>query len=931
MELFLNTEKIDIACFTETWLKNNEFENIKIKGYRFCTAFNRSQFKNGGVAIFCKDKLLSHIKEIKILHKHCKEKIIEVCGIELVYAKNNIKIITMYRSPTADLNIFFEKLDSVLNCICTDPNYRIILCGDLNIDHLKSCNATNTLIDILDSFELNNNVKEATRSSNNSATSIDYMCTTYNFFENTCHVLPNALSDHTAQMLSFRMDNESDIDKKFIITRSLSQYNFQLFNSYISNESWQEVYNCTDVNKAYDLFINTFKHYVEVAFPLKKVNVNKTSNKSWVTKGIRISSEKLKYLYNMTINGNQNDKVIYNRYKKVYRRVIKAAKNLYNEQLYFRNNNKSKAVWNIINNTIKNRNDNRIEINEIQSDIGLIHNCKDIANHFNNFFVNAPNTLSNQLKEGEVVQDCSSNCNNMEYPTMFLRPVDEMFVSNIILNLKNSNSAGIDDISTNIIKSCKNYILKPLVYLINLSFLNGEFPEVLKTAKIIPIYKKGDKNYAENYRPIAILSTISKILEKAIYTNIYYFLEQHNILNSKQHGFRRGKSTTSAIYDFLEVLYQNLDNNKKTIGIFMDLSKAFDLVDHTLLINKIEVYGLRGNINKLLTSYLLGRKQLVEIQKVKSEELQISCGVPQGSVLGPLLFLLFVNDLPYIDEYNNLVMFADDNSYLCCENSIEEVINKARIMLSKFVKWFNSNLLFLNKTKTVFINFTPRMKTTNESYLIQNGGKSIEQVVETKFLGLFIDNSLSWEAHVDCLCKKLSSMCFLIYRLAQVSTKNVMLSYYYAGIYSRIKYGILFWGCSHHILRIFRLQKKAVRTIAGVSKFTTCRNIFREFNLLTVPCIYILEILLFVKQNMDKFVTNNSYHSYNTRKGANLCLPNHKLSIYEHNPTYLGIKLFNKLPENIKVLNNFRSFKSSVKQFLITNCFYSVDEYLEIR
>lgn len=932
MEFFLDTERIDIACFTETWLKNNESENIKINGYRLCTVFNRSEFKNGGVAVFCNNSLVDHVKEIKVLQSYCKEKVIEVCGIELFYAKSSIKVIAIYRSPTADLNIFFEELDSILNCICSNPNCHVILCGDLNIDHLVTCNATNNLTDIFNSFNLYNNVNEATRITSISATAIDYMCTSFNFFEKTCHVMNNILSDHTAQILSFRIEKDRHLDKKFVTTRLLSHNNFETFISYIRNESWQDVYNCNDVNKAFELFINSLKHYIDIAFPVRKINVNKPTKKPWVTKGIRTSSEKLKDLYNvMKLTGNQNDKIIYNRYKQIYRKVIQAAKCLYNERVYFKTDNKSKAVWNIINNSIKNKNDTRIEINEIQSDNGLIVDIKDVTNHFNNFFVDAPGSVNSDLKNKDRIQECTFNHRNIEYPTMFLTPVDEMLVFNIISSLKNSNSSGIDDISTNIIKSCKNYILEPLVYLINLSFVNGVFPEILKVAKVIPIYKKGDKDQAGNYRPIAILSTISKILEKAIYINISYFLDQHNILHCKQHGFRKGKSTTSAIYDFLDELYKNLDQNKKTIGIFMDLSKAFDLVDHSLLIKKINKYGLRGNVNRLLSSYLSGRKQLVEIQRVKSETREISCGVPQGSVLGPLLFLLFVNDLPSIDELNNLVMFADDNSYLCCGNSIEEVINKARVMLNKFVTWFNSNMLVLNKNKTVFINFTPRTKAMNKSYLIQNDGKSIEQVTDTKFLGIFVDNDLSWEAHINNLCTKLSSVCFALYRLSQVSTVNVMLSYYYAGMYSRIRYGILFWGCSHHIPRIFRFQKKAVRTIAGVSKYTTCRNIFKELNLLTVPCIYILEVLLFVKQNVDKFVTNNKYHDYDTRKGADLCVPNHNLSIYENNPTYLGIKLFNKLPDNIKILNNIRKFKNSVKHFLITNCFYSINEYLEIR
>lgn len=929
MELLLYNENIDVACITEHNLKDFEKDNVIINNYTLSSIFCRSLYMKGGSAIFCKTSLLGNVKEITSLQKFCKEKIIEVCGIDLNFLEYTLRIITIYRSPLPNnVHMFIDELDRVLSYVCSNINSKIILCGDFNIDQLVNSVAKNELNDILSSYNILNLVNSATRFSNNiynTATSIDYMCTNLKDSEVFCKVVPTAISDHTGQILSIEAERSpTDND---VYTRFLSKNNYDMFLSNISRETWDEVYICSNVNKAFEIFVNTLKYYIEVSFPFRKVNFKSQhcSKKDWLTKGIKISSNNLKKLYSKMIDTNDPDDILsYKKYKKIYKKVIRNSKRISNDNHYFNSENKSKAAWHIINKNVKNSTNRQIK--ELKTNNALVTNKKEMAHIFNDFFINVPKALNEKLIKHN--SDPSNFHINNEYPSMIIGYISKQNILNIVKTLKKSNSSGMDGISTNIIKASIDYILSPLTYVVNLSLSHGIFPEILKVAKVVPLHKKGDTNNVENYRPVSLLSTISKILEKVIFISITNFVSDNGILHEAQHGFRKGKSTNSAIYDFLNTLYEKMDSNNKCVGLFLDLSKAFDLVDHALLLIKLDAYGIRGTINNLIKSYISNRSQLVEVDGVQSDKVYINYGVPQGSVLGPLLFLLFVNDLPDIENSKQLVMFADDNSYLSAKKNISDTILDAQLMLNKFIAWFNQNKLFVNASKTVFINFTPRLKNISESYLIKNNGRTIEQVANTKFLGLYLDNSLSWETHIDAICKKISSSCFALYRLRQISSNNVMLSFYYALIYSRLKYGILFWGCSHHSIRAFRLQKKAVRTIVGASRITSCREIFKKLNLLTLTSLYILETLLFVKQNLDKFNKNNYYHSYNTRRGNDLCLPIHTLAIYEKNPAYMGMLMYNKLPPHIKAIDNIKQFKSILRTYLIQQCFYSIEEYL---
>ena len=404
-----------------------------------------------------------------------------------------------------------------------------------------------------------------------------------------------------------------------------------------------------------------------------------------------------------------------------------------------------------------------------------IINPYDIANTFNNCFASIAETTKKSIKYTH--KHFSDHLSNESDSTIFLQPTDKVKIATIISSLNSSKASGPNRILYRILFLLKNDISKQLADLFNLSFLTGVFPSVLKTAKVVPAFKKDSKLDYSNYRPISLLSNIEKILEKLMYKRLYTFLNNNNIICNLQFGFRQQYSTSHALINITEIIRKALDDGNIGCGVFVDLQKAFDIVDNQILLAKLSHYGIRGVSNDWFKSYLSNRSQYVSINGYDSGLAAINCGVPQGLVLGPLLFLLYINDLNQAIKFCKVYHFAEDTNLLCLGNSIEKLNKLVNTDLKRLVNWLNANKILLNAKKTEIVIFKSKQKKFECDLKIKLSGKRLYLTESVKYLGVKIDTNLSWQYHVklnranavlfkmrkNVSCKILRSICFAIF------------------------------------------------------------------------------------------------------------------------------------------------------------------------
>ena len=321
---------------------------------------------------------------------------------------------------------------------------------------------------------------------------------------------------------------------------------------------------------------------------------------------------------------------------------------------------------------------------------------------------------------------------------IFLRPTDYNEVKTTIMNLK-KKCPGWDDVDALVVKETVALYIEPLTKIINLSLTEGIFPNELKTAKITPIYKSEDVTLVANYRPVSVLSVFSKILERIMYTRIISFINENNLLYKYQFGFRKGHSTEHALISLVDKISEELDSGKQVLGVFLDFSKAFDTVDHKILLSKLNHYGIRGPALNCVQSYLENILQYVLYNGVSSSRGLVKSGVPQGSVLGPLLYLIYVNDIANVSPNLLPILFADDTNVFLSGDSVDEMILTMNIEIKKITDWTVANKLSINIKKTHYMIFTTKRRTVNTNNNITINGKTIDKVEKTEFLGVITD------------------------------------------------------------------------------------------------------------------------------------------------------------------------------------------------
>lgn len=466
--------------------------------------------------------------------------------------------------------------------------------------------------------------------------------------------------------------------------------------------------------------------------------------------------------------------------------------------------------------------------------------------------------------------------------------------------------------------------------MVNKSLEEGAVPDSLKLAKVIPIYKAKDKSDFSNYRPISLLPTISKILEKIVHKRTYHFLKTSDIFYKSQYGFREKHSTIHAVSEFINDVNYSLENKETTLSVFLDLSKAFDTINHNILLKKLEFYGIRGQPLKWFNSYMTNRTQYTQYDKCVSGRQNLTCGVPQGSVLGPLLFIIYTNDLPCCLQNSKGILFADDTTVYSSNKNLRDLYKYLNDDLKCLNDWFMANKLSLNVNKTNCMLFSNTRSVINEEYKLRIGNDKIEQQSCVKFLGVFIDDKLNWHEHINNCKSKLSSAIYAINRVKRLVPDTVLKTLYYSLVYSHLSYGIILWGSTYatHINKLVTMQKKIVRAISNAEYNEHAHPFFLELNLLKLNDIYTIEMAKFMYKYVNKdlpeplsniFVNTHHIHDHNTRQSTFMRPFKSRLNTTFNSVLSKGPRIWNALPVGLQNKTNLTSFMSSLKKTIFQN------------
>jgi len=683
------------------------------------------------------------------------------------------------------------------------------------------------------------------------------------------------ISDHLPSFLVIPKQNQNFLPKKHnIMKRDRSNFNREDFILDFLAKDWDAILELgkNDVNHSMNGFMNEMNALLDKHMPLKKISKIefKRRFKPWITNNILTKIKSKNSLFKKFVTSKDNAqkdeyKRLFSTSKNEITLLIKESKKAYYNNFFTRYRENLQKIWSGIKSIINIKSKNFDVPTCVSHEDQNVTKPKEIADKFNDFYASiADKILSERKYEGN--NSFSDFLGNPSTNSMAVYPCDIPEVKSIINKLNSGKASGPNSVPTDILQLLIHDISKPLTQIFNLSFKTGVHPELLKMARVIPVFKKGSRLLVSNYRPISLLSNLNKILEKLMFKRVYDYLERINAIYKLQFGFRSKHSTTHALIEITETIRKALDDKKVACGVFVDLQKAFDTVNHDILIKKLAHYGIRGVVNNWFISYLTNRVQYVSIYGFESCRKILKHGVPQGSVLGPLLFLLYINDLHRSIKFSNVYHFADDTNLLRISNSPQQLQKHLNIDLRLLYKWLLANKISLNCSKTEMIIFKKPKERIRFKFKIKLNGHRLYPSDSIKYLGIILDPTLNWKHHCDTLSKKLKRANGMLMKIRHYVQKKELKSIYFALFSSHLSYGCQVWAqCNNmYTQRIFKLQNRAQRIIEFADFRDNANPLYKSNKILKLNDQVTSQNCLFVFDFLNKNLPQ-CFNTYFTR------------------------------------------------------------------